>query len=818
MTGQSHVQPIGQQPSLSLLGGHRLSGSDLNVVSVAKKEIALLAYLACAQPPSHSRERLTTLLWGSRFGKQARQSLRHAVMSLRRTLGFDPFLAKAHAIALRPHTVECDVGNFETFARSNCDASLDKAIELYKGPLLDGLLIEEEAWTEWLTCERMRLEELALEVILRRGDQLLAANQPVHALGLALRAIAINPFREDATTLAMRASVIAGRKSEALRRYNDYRVLLAKELNTKPDDPTTRLYELIRGGEYPPEMHAHATGTPESLYVSTSAGRTTETTSNANSSAGANGARAIPQAEPLAVAPSVVKFPGPPHRRHGSSPISINASHSRSAKWIDHASGGAAVIPDRGPCDENRLSTAVLAPAGLDRAGKSSAVGDILIDDDAASVGAQREHELSAKTSNARPFRPDGDPVAHSVSAARASALPTIAVIPFCTPASGPAGRTIGHLLADEIIASICRSPDLAAISRFSTQALNNLDFDASDIATRLRADYALWGTPYSSGDSIRIGLELVRVSSCEIIWSDTVEFSEQSVQRSCQVIVGAVVAAMRASLLTHEVVRFQSQPLEELENYSLLLSAITLMHRTSKTGFDQACRLLEILSQRLPRHPLPYAWLAQLHLFQATLGRSDDLVLDQQKALDLAQRATDLDPHCSIALAAEAWVNLHVRKRFDIASDRLARALQSNMSESTAWLLKGSMHAFRGEGDEAISASEHARKLSPLDPRRSYYDCLAASAYLSAERIDEAIMLAKESLRVNRLHASTWRALIVGLVLKGRLDEARLAVPELLRLDPNLTVGGYLKRHPASDYPIGSTWAEALRKAGVPN
>jgi adenylate cyclase len=818
MQVQSPVQSVGQQPLLlPLFGGHRINGTHLPIVPVGKKELALLAYLACTQPACHAREKLITLLWGSRFEKQARQSLRHALMSIRRALGFDLFLAKADAVSLRLHMVECDVGLFEALAGSNCGVSLDKAIELYKGPLLDELLIEEEAWREWLARERQRLEELALEVLLRRGHQLLASGQVARALELAQRATSINPFKEEANRLAMRASVAGDRRNEALRLYNELKVQLAKELSTKPDERTTRLFEAIRDGSYQPEMRSPAADAPEPVDTSPPTLSTKEIKEDIVPGGGEGGYASL-STGPHAVSPSVVKFPGQPHRRNRSSPRPDNTSQFDQAKRIERVSNDAPVIPGRVLIDENRLSMTVAAKAGNDRVGKSAVLDDIWVDNDSVSVEAQDDQVRYAKQSRARVLLSDGQPGGCPVSATRLSAIPAIAVIPFCTPSSSHAERVVGHLLADEIIASICRSPDLAAISRLSTQALSNLDFDFSDIATRLGADYALWGTPSHSGDSVRICLELVCVNSREIVWNDTVEVSVQSINNSCQIVVDVVVAATRAAMLTHETTRYQSQPMESLENYSLLLSAIALMHRTSKTGLDRAHKLLSFLSQRLPRHPLPHAWLAQLHLFRATLYRSENVVLDQQQALDFARRATDLDPECSIALAAEAWANLHVQKRFDIASDRLTCALQSNKSESTAWLLKGSMHAFMGNGDEAVSATEHARRLSPLDPRRSYYECLAATAYLSAERLDEAITLANKSLRANRMHASTWRVLIIGLVLSGRLDDARLAVPELLRLDPNLTVRGYLKRHPASDYPIGTTWAEALGKAGLPN
>ena len=50
-----------------------------------------------------------------------------------------------------------------------------------------------------------------------------------------------------------------------------------------------------------------------------------------------------------------------------------------------------------------------------------------------------------------------------------------------------------------------------------------------------------------------------------------------------------------------------------------------------------------------------------------------------------------------------------------------------------------------------------------------------------------------------------------------GQHDEARNSVQELLRLQPTMTVSGWLKSSPAASYEIGRQAAEVWRRAGVP-
>ena len=97
---------------------------------------------------------------------------------------------------------------------------------------------------------------------------------------------------------------------------------------------------------------------------------------------------------------------------------------------------------------------------------------------------------------------------------------------------------------------------------------------------------------------------------------------------------------------------------------------------------------------------------------------------------------------------------------------------------------------------------------------RSWYYDAFASTAALSAGDFGRAIELGRRSLRANRSHTSTLRAIAISQSLAGYDDDARKTVAELLALQPCFTVSQYLARHPASSFDTGRTWAEALGRA----
>ena len=281
--------------------------------------------------------------------------------------------------------------------------------------------------------------------------------------------------------------------------------------------------------------------------------------------------------------------------------------------------------------------------------------------------------------------------------------------------------------------------------------------------------------------------------------------------------IVGSFVDGVSIAILRRSARMVRHRPFPTLEGYGILLGAVGLMHRAGLTSFSRARAAFEHLADRYPRHCAPHAWLAQWHVFRVTQGWFDDLSRETALALRHANRALDADSSDPVALTAHGLVNTNLVKDFDAAERSFNLALAENQNEALAWLHRGVLNTFRGRGAEAVSDTQRACSLSPLDPWKYYYDALSAGAALSAENYAEAITIAKRSLRSNPLHASTLRTLAVASSELGRMDEASWCIAELLRLDPNLTVSAYRRRSASTGYNTGEAWSRALARAGLP-
>lgn len=395
---------------------------------------------------------------------------------------------------------------------------------------------------------------------------------------------------------------------------------------------------------------------------------------------------------------------------------------------------------------------------------------------------------------------------------------PTIAVIPFNARNNGTEHFDIGNLIADCVIWRLSKSPNMKVISRLSTTVFRGRASDVGEVTAYLGANYILSGAYVANAGQVLITAELSAARTNQVVWTDRLRGTISDLLEPESELADRIAQAVHLSVFDAEVEHVLTQPLPTLESYSLLLSSIKLMHRSSKDEFLQTRRILDELINRHGRIAAPRAWLGNWYILKVTRGWSDDRNREAAEALSATHAALDRDPSDVLALATEGFVYCHLLKDLDTARQRCEEAVNANPSNALGWLYRGTINAFEGKGDAAVSATRRAMELSPLDPQRYYFESLGATAELSAQRYEDAEKLARSSLVLNRMHPSTWRALTIALVSQGRMAEARDALSKVRQLEPALTADGYLARMPNADLETGRYWARCLEMAGLPS
>jgi len=233
---------------LKLLGGFETRLATGPVVTLpTRKAQALLAYLAVRPGRPHLRDKLAALLWGDRGEAQARDSLRHTLMALRKVLPARPpgLVVEGRAIALDPAAVDVDVVRFAALVDAGTAEGLAQAAEVYQGDFLEGFILREPSFEEWLVAERERLRERAFDALRRLLDLQHVARAIEPAIRTALRLLALDATQEVAHQALMRLHVQQGRRAAALRQYQTCVGVLQRELGVEPELATRRLYQEI---------------------------------------------------------------------------------------------------------------------------------------------------------------------------------------------------------------------------------------------------------------------------------------------------------------------------------------------------------------------------------------------------------------------------------------------------------------------------------------------------------------------------------------------------------------------------------------------
>lgn len=397
------------------------------------------------------------------------------------------------------------------------------------------------------------------------------------------------------------------------------------------------------------------------------------------------------------------------------------------------------------------------------------------------------------------------------------SKRPSIAILPPLDGPGDPDCEVMGDWLAGEISRTLSRSDLLSVTSHLSTRALTSLYVDTARIKEALKVDYCVSGAVRKSAEKIIFDADFIDTTSGELIWSRRFSGKMGDFLSEDAPGVTNIVRTISRSISDAAIGYIRGRALNDIEDHRLLIAGVGLMHRPRIQDFARARELLQELLRRTPRSAEAHAWLGKWYVLSAFNNWSIDINRDTQLAIDQTARALDIDPDCSFALTIDGFAHNNLLRRLDIANSRYSEALRINPNEALSWLLRGMVYAFTDQPEPAIEHVDRARSLSPLDPFGYFFDCLDASAQLSAGNFEKALELSNASLEKNRTHMSTTRAKITALHHLGRDAEAREEAANLLAKHPEMTVGGYRSRHPASDFKLGSIVADALRAAGIP-
>ena len=199
----------------------------------------LVAYLGLSPHPVH-RIKLAGALWPDVPGSRAGRSLRTALwrLQLRRVPIVD---VHEDRVALVPG-IQIDVVDLINLSRRLLEDRGGRSIERL-GDLIDNVELLPDWDDEWVVADRERYRILRLEALEIAAAGLLERAEHGRAMEAAVAATLSDPLRESARRLVIRIHLAESNTASAIRAFEDYRQLLAREIGVEPSAATRALLD-----------------------------------------------------------------------------------------------------------------------------------------------------------------------------------------------------------------------------------------------------------------------------------------------------------------------------------------------------------------------------------------------------------------------------------------------------------------------------------------------------------------------------------------------------------------------------------------------
>ena len=226
-----------------------------------------------------------------------------------------------------------------------------------------------------------------------------------------------------------------------------------------------------------------------------------------------------------------------------------------------------------------------------------------------------------------------------------ANEKPRLIVLPFNNLSNVEDNDFLVDGIVEDLITEFSRINSIEVISRNTAFSLKGKEIENTKIAAEFGIDFIATGSIRSSGNRIRISVDLTDPTMGSSIWSERYDGTMDDVFEVQDEIVRKVIVALVGKLEMAGLERAKRKPTENLTSYEYLLRGRDFHHKFSKEGVLSAIEMLDKSIEADPNNAQAYAWRA-CSLGQG-LGRGyleGDQETHFQKLQSLIQKALELD------------------------------------------------------------------------------------------------------------------------------------------------------------------------------
>ena len=389
----------------------------------------------------------------------------------------------------------------------------------------------------------------------------------------------------------------------------------------------------------------------------------------------------------------------------------------------------------------------------------------------------------------------------------------SVVVLPFKNLSSDSSQEYFADGVTENLTTDLSRIRNSFVIARNTAFTFKDKAVDTKQIAKELGVRYVLEGSVQRDQNRVRVNVQLIDGETGAHLWADRFQEDVADLFK----LQDDVVARLTNSL-GNELVKAEARGdrrIANLDAFDLTMRGRALSFETTRRATrenNKAARAL--FEQALAINPEDAGALAgdaRSYMIDKVYHWTNPDVDYDAKIVGQADRSIAIDPNDPLPYFAKSFYLSLVLHRPEEGLRAANAGLALNPGSAFLYYASGMGKIQAGMFAQAKSDILHAIQLSPRDPGLGLWLFALASSDIGLGHFDDAIDECHRAIDAGLRTFPAYAILATAYAMTNRIDEAKAAVVEALKLNPKLTVKNITER-----YPKTPAVAEGLRRAGL--
>src|SRR5437870_258882 len=292
----------------------------------------------------------------------------------------------------------------------------------------------------------------------------------------------------------------------------------------------------------------------------------------------------------------------------------------------------------------------------------------------------------------------------------------SIAVLPFENFSDDKENAYFADGIQDDVLTNLSKIGDLKVISRTSVMPYRGKASNVREIGKALGVGAILEGSVRRIGNRVRVNVQLINADTDEHMWAEDYDRDLIDVFAIQTDLAQQIVRELQAKLSPMEKAQIERRPTENSEAYLAFMQGHEMFYRADKfrSNTEKAEQLFEKETQMDPNFAGAFAALAWVHDWN--YHDFDPTPARKEKAWTAAVEALRLQPNLTDAHLAMGFYYYYCERDYQAALDEFAIAKLSLPNSPEVYMAIGAIERRQGKWKESTANLQKAASLSPKD------------------------------------------------------------------------------------------------------